>query len=375
MVASYARNLPDISRMADYQPASSTHIYARDGSLLAAVYKENRVWVPIGRSPIVRDAFVANEDQHFYRAPRRRFRRHRARRDRRLSRTSSFKAPRRSPSSSRGGSSSTNRSPCRARSRKRSSRSRSSATTPRTRSSSATSTSSIFGRRVRRASRGAHVLRRRRRELTLAQAAMLAGIVAGAVGLLAVRQLALRAQDRQRHVLERMVESGYITRQRRCRLLTTLGLIGEAPDRSAVDTAIRTSRRTSMHRSNRRSGASDVRRRPTSRYDARSEDAADGARARSIGALRRRRPRGSTRTRAALVAIRPSTGEILAMVGGAGFSLDNQFNRAWQARRQPGSSFKVYVYTAAIDSGIPPSRSSTIRRLSIRWATARCGRR
>jgi penicillin-binding protein 1A len=58
---------------------------------------------------------------------------------------------------------------------------------------------------------------------------------------------------------------------------------------------------------------------------------------------------------AALVALRPSTGEILAMVGGKGFSLKDQFNRAWQARRQPGSSFKAYVYTAAIDSGMPPT--------------------
>ncbi len=58
----------------------------------------------------------------------------------------------------------------------------------------------------------------------------------------------------------------------------------------------------------------------------------------------------------ALVAIRPQTGEIVAMVGGAGaFSLHNQFNRAWQALRQPGSSFKAYVYTAAIDSGMPPT--------------------
>jgi penicillin-binding protein 1A len=57
---------------------------------------------------------------------------------------------------------------------------------------------------------------------------------------------------------------------------------------------------------------------------------------------------------AALVAIRPKTGEIVAMVGGAGgFSLQNQFNRAWQALRQPGSSFKAYVYTAAIDDGMP----------------------
>jgi len=43
------------------------------------------------------------------------------------------------------------------------------------------------------------------------------------------------------------------------------------------------------------------------------------------------------------------------MVGGTGFSLANQFNRAWQAHRQPGSSFKPYVYTAAIDSGMSAS--------------------
>jgi penicillin-binding protein 1A len=56
----------------------------------------------------------------------------------------------------------------------------------------------------------------------------------------------------------------------------------------------------------------------------------------------------------ALVAIRPQTGEIVAMVGGVGgLTLNHQFNRAWQAQRQPGSSFKAYVYTAAIDSGMP----------------------
>src|SRR5580700_9956636 len=68
MVAAYARNLPDISRMADYQPASTTRIFARDGTQLASVYKENRVWVPISRIPtVVRDAFIANEDHNFYR--------------------------------------------------------------------------------------------------------------------------------------------------------------------------------------------------------------------------------------------------------------------------------------------------------------------
>src|SRR5579884_3483762 len=67
IVSAYSRNLPDISRMADYQPARSTRIYARDGSLLATLYKENRIWVPIDKiPPIVREAFIANEDHNFY---------------------------------------------------------------------------------------------------------------------------------------------------------------------------------------------------------------------------------------------------------------------------------------------------------------------
>lgn len=57
---------------------------------------------------------------------------------------------------------------------------------------------------------------------------------------------------------------------------------------------------------------------------------------------------------AASVIIENSTGFIRAMVGGAGWSQKNQFNRAWQARRQPGSSFKVFVYTTAVESGYGP---------------------
>ena len=56
----------------------------------------------------------------------------------------------------------------------------------------------------------------------------------------------------------------------------------------------------------------------------------------------------------ALVAMDPQTGRVLAMVGG--FSYDqSQFNRATQALRQPGSSFKPLVYAAALDNGYTPS--------------------
>jgi penicillin-binding protein 1A len=56
----------------------------------------------------------------------------------------------------------------------------------------------------------------------------------------------------------------------------------------------------------------------------------------------------------AMVAMDPRTGRVLAMVGG--FSFDqSQFNRATQALRQPGSSFKPIVYAAALDNGYTPS--------------------
>jgi len=57
----------------------------------------------------------------------------------------------------------------------------------------------------------------------------------------------------------------------------------------------------------------------------------------------------------AMVSMDPLTGRVLAMVGG--FSLEtSQFNRATQAERQPGSSFKPMVYLTALQSGLAPSQ-------------------
>ena len=56
---------------------------------------------------------------------------------------------------------------------------------------------------------------------------------------------------------------------------------------------------------------------------------------------------------AAIVAIDNATGEIKAMVGGYSFE-ESKFNRATQAQRQVGSSFKIYVYSAAVEQGFTP---------------------
>lgn len=60
------------------------------------------------------------------------------------------------------------------------------------------------------------------------------------------------------------------------------------------------------------------------------------------------------RVEAALVAISPATGAIRALIGGFDFA-HNQFNHVTQAWRQPGSSFKPFIYSAALERGITPA--------------------
>ena len=73
--------------------------------------------------------------------------------------------------------------------------------------------------------------------------------------------------------------------------------------------------------------------------------------------LKRAKKGASTRRdplQAALVALDPHTGEVRAMVGGRRFD-DSSFNRATQARRQPGSAFKPLIYAAALERGYTPA--------------------
>ena len=61
---------------------------------------------------------------------------------------------------------------------------------------------------------------------------------------------------------------------------------------------------------------------------------------------------------AALVAIEPSTGYVRAMVGGRNFA-ESPFNRAMDAKRQPGSAFKPFVFAAALEQGFSPGTTIT----------------
>jgi penicillin-binding protein 1A len=355
IVASYSRNLPDINRMADYQPSRSTRVFARDGQQLANLYTENRIWVPIAQIPIpVRNAFIATEDQHFYqhhgvdfagiaRAAVADWRHERF----------------------QGASTITQQLARRL----------------------FLSDEVSYARKIQEILLAIEIERYYTKDeilerylniiyfgsgaygiqaaahtyfgtdvdhLSLGQAAMLAGMPAAPSDYSPFVSLE-RAKEREAHVLDRMVASGFITQQQDDDAKAApLGLIAERGDglqsyRYPYFTTYVTHLLESQFGTQATfEGGLQVYTTLDPRMQAAAEDAVNWGITTGKG-------EGIGASQGALVAIRPSTGEILAMVGGAGgFSINNQFNRAWQARRQPGSSFKTYVYTAAIDNGMTP---------------------
>lgn len=71
-------------------------------------------------------------------------------------------------------------------------------------------------------------------------------------------------------------------------------------------------------------------------------------------------------SQAALVAMEPHTGYVRALVGGADFN-ESQFNRATQAKRQPGSAFKTILYATALENGYAVNSKFIDEPLSFEW--------
>lgn len=353
IVAAYSRNLPDISRMADYQPSSATRIFARNGAQIASVYKQDRMWVPISRIPLdVQHAFIANEDHTFY-----------------SNDGVDFGGIARAALADlthqqfQGASTITQQL------------ARGLFLTDQI-SISRKIQEALLAMEIDRYYTKSEVLERYLNliylgagaygvdaaahtyfgtsvtNLTLGQAAMIAGVVAAPSDYSPFANLQL-AHERQRHVLSRMVASGYATQaQADAAGFAPLNLAKErAPGLQGYDdpyytTYVIARLKSLFGKEAVEQGGLQV----TTSLDPRLEEIAQSAIAWGVRAAK---AEGVNGNEAALVAIRPSTGEIVAMIGGKKFSLSNQFNRAWQALRQPGSSFKAYLYTAAIDSGMP----------------------
>jgi penicillin-binding protein 1A len=355
IVAAYARNLPDIGKMADYQPASATRLFARDGTPLASVYRENRVWTPLSDIPqIVREAFIANEDHNFYS--------HHGVDFGGIVRASYADL---THQPMQGASTITQQLARRLFLNDRPTLSR--------KIEEALLAIEIerfytkdeilerylniiyLGAGAYGVDAAAHTyFGRSIRSVDLPQAAMLAGVVAAPSDYSPYVNMQL-ARERQQHVLQRMVESGFITQdQADSAYQTPVGLIGQRAEglQSYAYPYFTTFAIAQLEKTFGTNAVEQGGLQVSTTLDPRMQRAAQDAVDWGVDQAMRG---GIDAHQAALVAIRPSTGEIVAMVGGTNFSLRNQFNRAWQARRQPGSSFKAYVYTAAIDSGIPAS--------------------
>ena len=183
-----------------------------------------------------------------------------------------------------------------------------------------------------------HYFSREPENLTLPQAAMLAAIVNAPSRLAPTRHLRA-AQQRSRVVMREMIESN---------------MLSEGEYDSLRPARLNVARRQEV---------------PTGTYFAdwviqQAEDMPDGEygqrqiRTTLEGALQRLairtvRRAGLGRAQVALIAMRPD-GRVVAMVGGKNYS-QSPFNRATQARRQPGSAFKLFVYLAAFRAGFTPA--------------------
>jgi 1A family penicillin-binding protein len=78
---------------------------------------------------------------------------------------------------------------------------------------------------------------------------------------------------------------------------------------------------------------------------------------------------GITQPQGALVAIEPATGYIKALIGGRDWD-ETQLNRAYQVKRQPGSAFKIFAYTAAVDLKHPVTETKVCEPVEYPGATA-----
>ncbi len=87
---------------------------------------------------------------------------------------------------------------------------------------------------------------------------------------------------------------------------------------------------------------------------AKSLDDLDARRLAALRARKRAVPADDAPLQASLVALDAATGHVRALVGGRSFG-ESRFNRAMQGKRQPGSAFKPFVYAAALEAGYTPA--------------------
>jgi penicillin-binding protein 1A len=174
-------------------------------------------------------------------------------------------------------------------------------------------------------------------QLTISQAAMLAGLVKAPSKLAPTGNLK-GARDRERIVLATMVDTGVLTKAQAAAVRPA------TPQPRPIKLVPDGTYFADWVLPEARGAAGDLSQETTvtTTLDRRLQKAAERAAKRA----------GLKQAQIAIVAMRPD-GRVVAMVGGKDYKT-SPFNRATQARRQPGSAFKLFVYLAAMRAGMTP---------------------
>ncbi|MBY0494355.1 MAG: PBP1A family penicillin-binding protein [Cyanobacteria bacterium] len=188
------------------------------------------------------------------------------------------------------------------------------------------------------------------RNLTLSEAALIAGIIQSPFNHSPFNNPD-KARDRRNVVLRAMVDAGYITADAAERAQQEpIAVVARAVDNEApyfVD-YVGDALDTAFPGAVSRPGVLDIYTTLDLNLQRYAQEAVNTGIA-NVDTILSRRKRGPKRVaQAALVAVDPRTGEILAYIGGRSYN-QSQFNRAASARRQVGSTFKPFVYLAAFE--------------------------
>ncbi|HOG15821.1 MAG: Penicillin-binding protein 2D [Syntrophaceae bacterium PtaU1.Bin231] len=191
------------------------------------------------------------------------------------------------------------------------------------------------------------------RSLTLAEAAVLAGLPKAPTTYSPYVNIE-KARQRQAYVLDRMVEDGYITREDKEKAIAKpLHLRSIRPKDKIAPYFVEHIRRYIQEKY----GSDVLYREGLEVYttlNIEMQKAARTAMDKGLVELEDREGYDRGVVQGALVCMEAKTGAVKALVGGRNFG-KSEFNRAIQAKRQPGSAFKAILYTAAFDKGMTPS--------------------
>lgn len=354
-VASYRLGLPDVNRLRVFEPNLTTRIFSSDGQLIGTLFRENRTWIPLKKmSPWLIKALIAVEDSRYFEHsgidP--------------IGVVRAAVVDLRAGGRRQGASTITMQL------------ARNLFLTPE-RSLERKFREALLAMDIERLFSKDEILEfylnqiyfgsgaygaqaastqyfgRSAVGLTPAQAALLAGLPQ-APSELSPFVNAAASKRRQVLVLERMLGLGYLTWPQYRRAMAEAGAMHFKPTPSRRQ-LLKVPYFTSyvITELSQRYSDEDLYRGGLSVYttvDMRLQRQAESA----INELVRQDENALNVHQAASVTLENSTGYIRAMVGGRGFQTKNQFNRAWQLRRQAGSAFKPVVYTAALESGLTP---------------------